>query len=244
MANIRALAITGVLVTLGSRTAVAMSPQEVPAEVKSCKAMADDKERLRCFDGLFGEPSKPQKPPEERQVKKPPEVEQANWSIEETKSPTDGSPQVVAANLVGDTVLILRCKDQTTEAAFSTQYNYLGYKSVDVQLRIDDRNPIKEVWNASMNGRAAFAPDAIAFIQSLPDNGKLSIKTTRSTDGKVKEGNFDLGAVSEVRKGWPLRVFADVSEPRYICPREDEVALRRLIPAGLACADTFVFMSP
>ena len=60
MANIRALAITGVLVTLGSRTAVAMSPQEVPAEVKSCKAMADDKERLRCFDGLFGEPSKPQ----------------------------------------------------------------------------------------------------------------------------------------------------------------------------------------
>ena len=50
-----------------------------------------------------------------------------------------------------------------------------------------------------MNGRAAFAPDAIAFIQSLPDNGELSIKTTRSTDGKVKEGKFNLGAVSEVR---------------------------------------------
>ena len=50
-----------------------------------------------------------------------------------------------------------------------------------------------------MNGRAAFAPDAIAFIQSLPDNGELSIKTTRSPDGKVKEGKFNLGAVSEVR---------------------------------------------
>jgi hypothetical protein len=50
-----------------------------------------------------------------------------------------------------------------------------------------------------MNGRAAFAPDAIAFIQSLPDNGELWIKTTRSTDGKVKEGKFNLGAVSEVR---------------------------------------------
>jgi hypothetical protein len=106
---------------------------------------------------------------------------------------------VVAANLVADTVLILRCKEQTTEAAFSTQYNYLGYRSVDVQLRINDQNPIKEVWKASMNGRAAFAPDAITFIQSLPDNGKLSIKATRSTDGKVKEGKFDLGAVSEVR---------------------------------------------
>jgi hypothetical protein len=157
MANIRALAIIGFLVALGSRASVAMSPQEVPAEVKSCKTIDDDKERLRCFDGLFGGPSKPQKPPEERQVKKPPEEKQANWSVDETTSPSDDSPQVVAANLVGDIVLILRCKNQTTEAAFSTQYNYLGYKSVNVELRINDQNPVKEVWKASMNGRAAFA---------------------------------------------------------------------------------------
>jgi type VI secretion system VasI family protein len=198
MTNIRTVATIAFLLTVGSEAAIAMSPQEVPAEVKSCKAIADDKERLKCFDGLFRETSKPQTLPEEKQVKEPTEEKQANWSIDETKS-TDGIPQVVAANLVGDTVLILRCKDQTTEAAFSTQYNYLGYKSVDVQIRINDQNPIKEVWKASMNGRAAFAPDAVAFIQSLPDNGSLSIKTTRSTDGKVKEGKFNLGAVSEVR---------------------------------------------
>jgi hypothetical protein len=127
-----------------------------------------------------------QKLPNDQKAQKPLEEKQANWSIDETKSPTDGSPQVAAANLVNDTVLILRCKDQTTEAAFSTRYNYLGYKSVDVQLRMNDHNPIKETWKASVNGRAAFAPDAVAFIQSLPDNGKLSIKTTRSTDGKLK----------------------------------------------------------
>jgi hypothetical protein len=190
MASIQAVITIGFFVTLWTEASIAMPPQEVPAEVKSCKAITDDKERLKCFDGLFGGPSKPQNPPEGKQ---------ANWSIDETKSPSDGSPQVVAANLVGDTVLILRCKEQTTEAAFSTQYNYLGYKSVDVQLQINDQNPIKEVWKASMNGRAAFAPDAVAFIQSLPDNGKLSIKTTRSTDGKVKEGSFNLGAVSDVR---------------------------------------------
>jgi hypothetical protein len=123
MATIRALAIICFFAALGSEASVAMPPQEVPAEVKSCKTIADDKERLRCFDGLFSEPSKPQKLPEERQVKKPPEEKQPNWSIDETKSPTNGSPQVVAANLVGDTVLILRCQEQPTEAAFSTQYN-------------------------------------------------------------------------------------------------------------------------
>ena len=56
---------------------------------------------------------------------KPPNADQStkgdNWQIEERKSPTDGSPQVVAANLIGDPVLILRCKDQTTEAAFCTK---------------------------------------------------------------------------------------------------------------------------
>jgi hypothetical protein len=189
MANVRALATIGFLVTLGSEVSIAMPPQEVPAEVNSCKAITNDKERLSCFDGLFGGTSKPQESQPDTQ---------ANWLINETKSPTDGSPQVVAANLVGDTVLILRCKEQTTEAAFSTKYNYLSSRSVDVQLRINDQNPIKEVWKASIDGRAGFAPNAVAFIQSLPDNGKLLIRTTRS-DGKVKEGSFNLGAVSEVR---------------------------------------------
>jgi hypothetical protein len=69
---------------------------------------------------------------------------------------------------------------------------------VDVQLRINDEKPFEEVWKASMNGRAAFASNAVAFIQSLPDNGKLLIRTTRS-DGKVNEGNFNLGSISEVR---------------------------------------------
>jgi Type VI secretion system VasI, EvfG, VC_A0118 len=111
---------------------------------------------------------------------------------------SDGSPQIVAANLVGDTVLILRCKDQTTEAAFSTKYNWLGSRSVDVALRINDEKPFKAVWKASVDGRAAFAPNAVEFIRMLPDNAKLFIKTSRS-DGKTKEANFNLGNVSDIR---------------------------------------------
>ena len=175
-----------------SSTASALPPQAITEEVKACKSISNDQQRLKCFDDLFAD--KPNQPSAADKA-----ANDGNWQIEESKSPTDGSPQIVAANLVGDTVLILRCKDQTTEAAFSTEYNYLGYRSVDVQLRINDQNPIKEVWKASMNGRAAFAPDAFAFMQSLPDNGKVTIRTTRS-DGKVKEENFDLGAVSEVRQ--------------------------------------------
>ena len=123
---------------------------------------------------------------------------EGNWQIEEGKSPTDGSPLIVAANLVADTVLILRCKDQTTEVAFSTKYNYLGSRSVDVTLRINDEKPFKEVWKASIDGRAAFASNAVEFIRMLPDDGKLFIKTSRS-DGRTKEANFTLGKVSDIR---------------------------------------------
>ena len=51
-----------------------MPPQEIPAEVKACKAITDEKERLRCFDSLFGGPS---------ELQNPPEGAQANWSVEE-----------------------------------------------------------------------------------------------------------------------------------------------------------------
>jgi hypothetical protein len=182
-------AIGAFFVILGSTVSNALPSQAITEEVKACKAISNDQRRLECFDGLFAD-----KPNQPNAADK--SGSEGNWQIEESKSPTDGSSQFVAANLVGD--LILRCKDQTTEAAFSTKYNYLDYKAVDVELRINGQSPIKEVWKASMNGRAAFAPDAVAFIQSLPDNGKLSIRTIRS-DGKVKEGKFNLGAVSEVR---------------------------------------------
>jgi hypothetical protein len=184
-------AVSASFVIFCSTVSNALPTQAITEEVKACKAISNDQQRLKCFDDLFADKPNPPSAADKS-------ANEGNWSIEESKSPTDGSPQIVAANLVGDTVLILRCKDQTTEAAFSTEYNYLGYRSVDVQLRINDQNPIKEVWKASMNGRAAFAPDAVAFIQSLPDNGKLSIRTIRS-DGKVKEGKFNLGAISEVR---------------------------------------------
>ena len=60
MVTIRTLATIGVLVSLGSEASIAMPPQDIPTEIKSCKAITDDQERLKCFDGLFGEIPKPQ----------------------------------------------------------------------------------------------------------------------------------------------------------------------------------------
>ena len=47
MANIRSLATAGLFVTFATGASIAMPPQDIPAEIKSCKAISDDKKRLR-----------------------------------------------------------------------------------------------------------------------------------------------------------------------------------------------------
>jgi hypothetical protein len=123
---------------------------------------------------------------------------QQAWSIVESKSQADDSDQLSAALVVGDAALILRCRDHTMEAAFSTKSTYLGDQSVNVRYRINSENPIKEVWRSSMDGRAAFAPNPVEFIRSLPDNGRVFIRAI-AADGKNKDANFKLSGVSEVR---------------------------------------------
>ena len=123
---------------------------------------------------------------------------QQPWSIVENKSPTNDGTQLSAAMVVADAALILRCKDRTTEAAFSTKNAYLGDGSVTVRYRINSESPIKEVWRSSMDGRAAFAPKPMDFIRSLPDSGRVFIRAI-AADGQNKDANFKLSGVSEVR---------------------------------------------
>lgn len=123
---------------------------------------------------------------------------QQAWSIVENKSPTNDGEQLSAAMVVGDAALILRCRGQTTEVAFSTKNTYLGDQSVTVRYRINSENPIKEVWRSSMDGHAAFAPNPLDFIHSLPENGRVFIRAI-AADGQNKDANFKLSDVSNVR---------------------------------------------
>jgi hypothetical protein len=122
MANIRAFVIAG-LATFVSGTAIAISSQDIPAEVGACKAVVDDTERLKCFDGMFVKASESPQSADKSQTTNPPAKKPAIWSIDEKQSP-DGNPEIIALNFLGDdAVLILRCKNQITEAAFSTKAN-------------------------------------------------------------------------------------------------------------------------
>jgi predicted peroxiredoxin len=105
---------------------------------------------------------------------------QPEWSIAESKSSTDDTPQVSAALVVGDAA-----RD-------------LGDDSVTIRFRIDANEPLKEVWKSSVNGHAAFAPKPEDFIRALPDNGRVFVRALLP-GGQTKDTNFILSGISEVR---------------------------------------------
>jgi Type VI secretion system VasI, EvfG, VC_A0118 len=170
----------------------AQSMLEIAAEIKFCKKLTDDARRLKCFDGLFAEK---QQPP-------------ATWSIEESKSPVDDSPQVTGmlyaddstdpSSLMSPTVLVLRCKEKKTEAYLGKPFTLFGSNTAKVLVRINDGKPIETQWQPSSNGQGVFALAAIQFIRALPDNGKIFIRVT-TFDGSTVDGTFTLGKVSEIR---------------------------------------------
>ena len=122
----------------------------------------------------------------------------SGWSIIEDKSATGESAQFSAWIIVGDAALILRCREQRTEAAFSTENTDLGEESVKVRYRIDLNEPIQQAWRSSINGRAAFAPKPMDLIRALPDNGRIFIRAIAS-DGSNKDTNFIISGTSVIR---------------------------------------------
>jgi len=159
-------------------------------EVRHCSTIADDKARLKCFDDLFSTKRAEPKPVES--ARSP-----SNWSIIEGDL-NDDDAQFSAGVVVGDAALILRCKEKKTEAAFSTKDTFLGDKTVGVRFRVDQQEPVKEVWRASMNGYAAFAPNPVDFIRKLPEQGRVFIRAV-AADGSNKDANFLLSGVSAIR---------------------------------------------
>jgi type VI secretion system (T6SS) VasI/EvfG family protein len=176
--------------------AAAQSVIEIAVGAKFCKTLADNDQRLKCFDSLFADKAAAASPPAAQQLD--------TWQIEESKSPVDDSPQIVAT-LIGaaapgeiGAVLILRCREHSTGAIFGKPMAFIGTQPTKVLLRINDAKAIETTWNPGSDGQAVFAPSAVQLIRALPDDGKLFMRAS-AYGGRSVDGQFDLGKVSAVR---------------------------------------------
>lgn len=155
-----------------------------------CRKVADGDARLKCYDaiGTTSEPSKSAKM----------EIRALEWNVVESKSPIDDSPQISAGmmSIDGLSSIILRCAERKTEVIFMPRSLFV-YERGSVLIRLNDLPAASASWSASTSHNALFAPNGVAFVKMLPDDGTMFIRATGRSDSA--DATFKLGAVSAVR---------------------------------------------
>ena len=153
-----------------------------------CRKIPDDAARLKCFDAIVPEPQKTHQPKAVQE-----------WSIEDSKSPADGSPEVFATlpSEDGRSELIIRCKERKTELAVLPN-GLFALERGTVLLQVNDGAPVTESWSASSNGKGLFASNAMALIKTLPEGGKFFVRAT-GYRRQADDATFQLGAVTGVK---------------------------------------------
>jgi hypothetical protein len=116
----------------------------------------------------------------------------ATWAIETGRSKMDDSPTVVLSAQASNQIegwleryrpeLIVRCREGKTTVYAVTgmpaQPEYGKFEEATVRLRLDNRAPETEVWSESTDGKALFAPDAMALIPKLATAKRLRFEFT------------------------------------------------------------------
>jgi len=171
--------------------------QEAPdpvANLRACAAM-EPAARLECLDKL----SRSMAP----SVRPAPSTD--NWVVSETTSPIDYTPIVTATTFSGAEArnslsrLTIYCRGGRTELAVSGPAATAGSTDSMIIYRVNGAAPLQVAAGASSFGLgAAFRADVVQLLQSLPDEGSLTVRI-EPRGGAPQEGQFTLAGLKAVR---------------------------------------------
>ncbi len=131
-----------------------------------------------------------------------------NWIVSETMSPVDYSPMISAAtsspSVTKDApaMFVIRCRGQRTDLLVSTEGSWHASRANElrVDLRVNDQPAVTMQWSASSDGRTAmFKGDAVRFLQSLPEGGRIMISVSDG-QGTPHEASFQLTGLNAIRQ--------------------------------------------
>ena len=131
-----------------------------------------------------------------------------SWIVSETVSPVDYSPMITATtssqSVAKDApaIFIIRCRGQRTDLLVSTEGSWRASRANELQvdLRVNDQPAVRMQWIASSDGRTAiFKDDAVRFLRSLPDGGRIMVGVSDS-QGMAHEASFQLTGLNAIRQ--------------------------------------------
>jgi hypothetical protein len=190
-----------------SGTALAQGAEDPMAQLRACSLM-ERADRLECLDKLSRSVV-----PQARAAPQP-----DGWIVSQTTSPVDYMPIATATTLSrqvesGSALqLSIRCRGGRTEMAVRGPAISGRGEDYVISYQVNDGQPVQvEATVPAFGAGAAFKGDAAPLLQSLPDQGDITIRMSPRM-GTAHHGIFSLAGLQTVRGkmaatcGWPHAV--------------------------------------
>jgi len=179
---------------VASRLALAQDTTDPMAHLRACSLM-EREERLECLETLSRNIAPARQAPATE-----------NWIVSETTSPVDYTP-IVTANAFargssnGSSMqLSIRCRAGRTELVVTGPAFPRGREDYAISYRINDDQPVQLAAAPPSSGTGvAFTGDVVRLLQSLPEEGEVTIRLV-SRAGAAQEGHFLLGGLKSVQE--------------------------------------------
>ena len=184
---------------VASAVAHAQGTNDPVSQLRACSAM-EHAERRECLDKLS------------RDIAPPPrQAPQAdnwaeNWIVSETTSPVDYAPIVTATAAYrrgadGPSMqLSIHCRGGRTELVVTGPAVTRSGEDYAISYRINDEQPVQlAAATPAFGAGAAFRGDVVRLLQSLPDEGGITIRLFNRA-GVVLDGYFQLSGLRMVRE--------------------------------------------
>ena len=192
---------------VASTLAFAQGADGPMANLRACSLM-EREQRLECLDRLSRDIAPPDRSARGGD----------NWIISETTSPRDYTPIVTAvaysrsSSEGGLMQLSIQCRGGRTELVVPRPALSGGGADYSLSYRVNDAQPVQlAAGSPSFGAGAAFTGDVIRLLQSLPDEGHITVRISNRS-GAAQEGDFLLGGLRTAREKlaaackWPRAV--------------------------------------
>lgn len=178
---------------LAGRIVFAQTESNPAAQLRACSLM-ERAERLECLDRLSRDvaaaPDRPARGGD-------------NWMISETTSPIDYTPIVTAVAFSRggfDGSFAIYCRGGRTELVVEGPGIAGRGDDYAISYRIDGHDLVQVVaGRPSFGTGAAFKGDIVRLLQSLPEEGGITVRISSRT-GAIGEATFSLNGLKTVRE--------------------------------------------
>ena len=191
--------LVGVALSIVSQEVCSQPADDAISRLKACFQL-ERAPQSECLENLSRELA-------DKNNQKSAEPAARSWVVSETMSPVDYSPMITATTSSqpvakdAPAIFMIRCRGGAP-TCWSARKDRGASRANELQvdLRVNDQPAVRMQWIASSDGRTAiFKDDAVRFLRSLPDGGRITVNVS-DWQGMAHEASFQLTGLDVIRQ--------------------------------------------